>query len=355
MMKLFIVTALLASWLPFRTTAQGEFPVCEICGCSTCPDGFRVNRPEGVVPVPLRFQEEIGLTELSCSLLEEVGLEGSIPPHFCVDEIRLLPELRNFCNCPPVPSSAPTTNAPTTNAPTMAPTTIEAPTGAPMTAQTTDAPIETPSGTPIVAPSGTPIVAPSTNIPIETPTGTPIPTEKPVAAVADQSGGFATSSPSRNPVSAGPAVSVRTAAPAPVASPTTETDAPSDAPIASTGTSVSLPTRSGDAEPSESKGKSRYAKSHIYSLPYLSAEKSVKGQSEGVESTSEKGSAKTNSVEKVEKEDREGKSEKGKGSSTWTYVFPFISHQVTGAKESKGKDAEKEKKGAKGEGTENGM
>jgi hypothetical protein len=37
--------------------AQELFPLCEVCGCSACPPGFRVTKGDAVYPIPVELQE----------------------------------------------------------------------------------------------------------------------------------------------------------------------------------------------------------------------------------------------------------------------------------------------------------
>lgn len=175
---------------------EGETVVCEICGCSFCPEGFRVGNPAGIIPIPPEFQEqamEFGFTELPCALLETLGLSGQAPPELCVDELRLADEIREPCGCPPLPDVP-------TNPPVPAPT--EAPVPSP-----TEAPVPSPTEPPAPAPTDAPVADPTdppepeaTDPPEPEPTEPPAPepTEPPVERVAEPE-------PMEEPVSEEPA------------------------------------------------------------------------------------------------------------------------------------------------------
>lgn len=121
-MKFLLATSLL---LPLAVTAQ----ICEICGCSTCPQGFRVGQPDVILMIPEEIRDlTFGLSQIPCGTLESLGLEGNIPNEYCNDELRLRDDFRTGCACPPVP-------APVTSSPTMAPVSSP-PTVAPVLAAT---------------------------------------------------------------------------------------------------------------------------------------------------------------------------------------------------------------------------
>ena len=98
-MKIQLVLAALA--LVQAVSAQ-EF-ICKLCGCSFCPDTFKVGSPDGEILIPAELQEEVGHTSISCSILDLAGKNGLIPENLCGDELRLLPEIRQVCGCPALP------------------------------------------------------------------------------------------------------------------------------------------------------------------------------------------------------------------------------------------------------------
>jgi hypothetical protein len=105
---------LLASISVATSTAasmQRRSPICEVCGCSSCPEGDKVGKPEGVIPLPSSDQLPVGLTEVPCSLLDFAGSSGQIAEVDCNDDLRLIPELRSICGCPDLPVNATTTAA----------------------------------------------------------------------------------------------------------------------------------------------------------------------------------------------------------------------------------------------------
>jgi hypothetical protein len=92
---------LLASISVATSTAasmQRRSPICEVCGCSSCPEGYKVGKPEGVIPLPSSDQLPVGLTEVPCSLLDFAGSSGQIAEVDCNDDLRLIPELRSPAN-----------------------------------------------------------------------------------------------------------------------------------------------------------------------------------------------------------------------------------------------------------------
>jgi hypothetical protein len=117
----------------------------------------------GIIPVPIDFQAEIGFTELQCGLLERAGLLGEIPPEFCVDDLRLSLDLRQNCDCPPIPDVPPPVNAPITM-----PTTVPAPIVRPV-ANVTAVPMNVVTITPITVVPPVPTNFPTSgrNIPTE--------------------------------------------------------------------------------------------------------------------------------------------------------------------------------------------
>jgi hypothetical protein len=85
---------------------------CEICGCDDCTPGqFPLGNPTGTIPIPPEFlaQAPPGFTVIPCSLLDLAGQTGQIPNDLCTDALRLLPEFRQICGCPPLPGAASST------------------------------------------------------------------------------------------------------------------------------------------------------------------------------------------------------------------------------------------------------
>ena len=126
-----VVSLLLAA--PPTTTAQS----CELCGCSFCPPGeFPVGNLDAPFPVPegqlspdlahlevLLAQLEASAIVLNCAFVAS-ALAQLYPPEQCIalEELRLLPEIREVCGCPPLPPTvSPRPTATPTAAPTAAP------------------------------------------------------------------------------------------------------------------------------------------------------------------------------------------------------------------------------------------
>ena len=124
-MKLSSILALVPTVTCFASSSLGfvgDYPTCEICGCSFCTDGaFPVLNPTGSIELTEEFfdefgpgevsdtfredfVEDFGFTEIPCSLLELAASGGALSPDICVDELRLNSILRSTCGCPALPS-----------------------------------------------------------------------------------------------------------------------------------------------------------------------------------------------------------------------------------------------------------
>lgn len=105
---------------------SGDFPPCEVCGCSFCAASeFPLGNPGGMVDLNVlndeigdvwldRYGQTIGdiflsfgLESVPCSLIDVAALGGAFPPEVCVDLLRLNPTFRNSCGCPDLPPSPP--------------------------------------------------------------------------------------------------------------------------------------------------------------------------------------------------------------------------------------------------------
>lgn len=83
---------------------QQRAPVCEVCGCSFCPEGFEVGNLGGLIEIPSNDSLPPKVSEVPCTLLDYAGSSGQISETECNDDFRLFPEFREVCGCPPLPA-----------------------------------------------------------------------------------------------------------------------------------------------------------------------------------------------------------------------------------------------------------
>ena len=88
---------------------------CTICGCDTCipEEFFTVGNPSADLDTSIIPEKFLALlppdfvlpSTTPCATLDALAnTPGLFPPEACVDELRLIPEFRETCECPPVPA-----------------------------------------------------------------------------------------------------------------------------------------------------------------------------------------------------------------------------------------------------------